>query len=190
MIEQLLVGLAARGVGDGIYAIFRSLIRQEITELNSERLLTEPFRTALLHLQNAEVEHDEDRRRQHLEYARLEFMKASNLDAPLASARAAFYVGICHHLRNETHNELSCYKRSIAMMSALEDDLRAKAAKWNAGRAATSGLLGLIFALPGVGAASLVSHYQAESTENNWKRYKRNGRPSKSSSEVEPTYPR
>ena len=103
------------------------MAEQEILETDVNRLVSQPFRSANSHLQNAALELENvSRQQEHVEYARLDFIKASDLDAPLPAARAAFYVGLCHHLRHEPKHELLWYERSLSMLSEVETKLEKK----------------------------------------------------------------
>jgi hypothetical protein len=107
---------------------FRAMVEQEIETTDLNRLISEPMRSAHSHLRNAEFEANEGRRREHLEYARLDFVKAANQDAPLPAARAACYAGFCHRLRGETQ-ELDWYERSRSMIVEIETGLETKLAR-------------------------------------------------------------
>jgi len=79
-IETLLLGevtgILQGAVQDGLYASFHALVREEINEVDSRKLFSQPFNTAQAHLRNASLETNKDRRQQHIEYARVAFMKS------------------------------------------------------------------------------------------------------------------
>jgi hypothetical protein len=76
--------------------------------------------SALVHLKKAELElENSPAERQHIEYARLAFVNAVNLDASLPAARAACYAGFCHRLRGEPQ-ELTWYERSLSRIAAIK----------------------------------------------------------------------
>jgi hypothetical protein len=107
---------------------FRAMIDQEIETAEMNRLLSALFMNARVHLKNAELElENSPAERQHLEYARLEFVNAVHLDASLPAARAACYAGFCHRLRGEPQ-ELTWYERSLSMIAAIKICLEKKVA--------------------------------------------------------------
>ena len=120
---KMLMAVAAGSGRDAVHAGLRALMNEEIYTADPDRFVTQPFRTAGEHLKNAELEVNEARRRQHIEYARLEFMKATGLDAPLSAARAAAYVGLCHHLFGEPIHEFHWYRRTMTMLDQIDVDL-------------------------------------------------------------------
>jgi hypothetical protein len=131
MVEVIFVdfakGVAAAILKERITLAFRAVVEQEINTTDVNRLVSQPFRTALAHLENAALEPEgTPRHRQFLEYALLEFTKAADLDAPLPAARAAFYAGFCHHLCQEPRHEQHWYERSLSMTRKMEADLTKK----------------------------------------------------------------
>jgi hypothetical protein len=105
---------------------FRAMIDQEIETAEMNRLLSELFMSARVYLKKAELELENSPvERQHIEYARLAFVKAVHLDASLPAARAACYAGFCHRLRGEPQ-ELTWYERSLSMIAAIKTCLEKK----------------------------------------------------------------
>jgi hypothetical protein len=126
LFVALITGLVDEWAADALYAAFCAVVKRENEVLVMlKRIVSEPLLSALDFLEDAANEvSDPQRRLADVEQARLNFVKASNLDFPLPAARAAFYVGVCHHLRQRTAHELRWYERSYSMMSALEDSTR------------------------------------------------------------------
>lgn len=120
VFSSVLTGLATGYIKDGLQKAFRALVEAEIHQTDLNKSVREPFLTALEHLADADREPNETKRKTYIEYARLKFVEASNLDAPIYAARAACYVGICHYLQGHIHLDARCYQRSLDMFSAME----------------------------------------------------------------------
>jgi hypothetical protein len=99
---------------------FTALVAQEIatTEMGGRALVL--FGRALDHLQNTGTEPQglpgESR---HIESARLAFVETVRDNNSLVAARAAFYAGLCHRLRDE-RQELKWYVRSLEIILGFE----------------------------------------------------------------------
>jgi hypothetical protein len=130
MIEAIFRELANGLIAEPSHGLFRrgfrAMVDQEIETTDMNRLLFESFRSAHLHLKDAERQLDNSPKEwQHIEYARLAFVDAVHLDAWLPAVRAACYAGFCHRLRGEPQ-ELDWYERSLSMILAIETRLEKK----------------------------------------------------------------
>src|SRR5579883_1255111 len=105
----------------------RELLQEENKVINPDNLLYEPLKSAKDHLDTAFSTSDERRRSEHIENARLSFVKASNLDNPIQAGRAAVYVGVCHYLLDEYNNEQQWYAKANERLSRHRGELIYKA---------------------------------------------------------------
>lgn len=130
MIDAIFVkfvtGVVADNIKEQLLQAFRAMTEQEIYAEDINRLLSEPLELAHVHLRDACLEPIAERRLQHIENARLNFLAASHRDTPIARVRAAFYSGLCHRMLNAPASEVAEYDRSHSILCASETGLKRK----------------------------------------------------------------
>ncbi|HMU52134.1 MAG TPA: hypothetical protein PKA13_20320 [Geminicoccaceae bacterium] len=95
-------------------------------EKSVNKLMREPYKTAIENLKGAHSAASEASRASHIEEARKQFIRAMNLDVPPFNLKAAFYTGVCYDLAAEPENAKRLYQSCFEIFFTVEDSIASR----------------------------------------------------------------